>query len=105
MLKNLRMLLKFRSWWRSWQLKGGGLITGLGALQMWLGSDDGRGILEMLATLLNLMATTVSGGVTSLIGLLLIVLRAKTEWSLAEKVANVDKDPAKVAAVREATEV
>lgn len=101
MLKNLRLLFKLRSWIRSGQLKAGGLVTVLGGLQVWLGSDDGRGVLEMLATLLNLMATTVTGGITSLIGLALIVLRARTEWSLAEKVADVDKDPAKVAAISE----
>lgn len=101
MLKKLRMLLKARAWLRSLQLQGGGVLGILGGIQVWLASDDGRGVLEFLATLLNLMTGTVMGFFTSAVGLALILMRAKTEWSLAEKVAKVDKDPEKVAAISE----
>lgn len=103
MLKKLKLLLSLRAWIRSGQLKAGGLLGILGAIQVWLGTDDGMGIIEWVSVAIGLMGSTVIGVFTSAIGLVMLILRAKTEWSLAEKVAEVDKDPAKVAAVEKIT--
>jgi hypothetical protein len=98
-LKKLRALFRLRAWFRDAQLQGGGLIVLLGAFQIWLGTDDGMGVIEWIAALINLMASTLNGVAMMLTGLVLMLLRAWTEWSLAEKAAGVDQDPAAVASV------
>lgn len=85
MFKNLKMLLKLRSWIKSDTLKAGGLVGLLGAAQVFFTTGDGMQILDLIATFVGLMTGTLSGIVLGLIGLIMIVLRAKTEWSLAEK--------------------
>lgn len=93
MLKNLAMLLKLRAWLRSGGLQAGGAVTVLGALQTWLSSQAGTDLLTTAAGYLHLVPGTLNGLVLGVIGLAMLGLRAKTEWSLAEKVSGVDKAP------------
>lgn len=93
MLKNLAMLLKLRAWLRSGGLQAGGLVTVLGGLQTWLGTDTGMDVIGMVAMYLHLMTATVMGLIMSAIGIVMLLSRAKAEWSLTEKVAGVDKVP------------
>lgn len=90
MLKNLAMLFKLRAWLRSGTLKAGGTITILGAIQTWLSSQDGTDVLATVAGLAHLSAGTLNGLVLGLMGLIMLAARAKTEWSLREKVAGAD---------------
>ena len=91
MLKNLKMLLQLRAWLKSGTLQTGGLVAVLGAAQTWFSSADGMDLLNTVAGLIGLTGSTLSGGLLGVIGLVMIVLRAKTEWSLNEKVAGTDK--------------
>lgn len=91
MFKNLKMLLKLRSWLKSDTLKAGGAVGLLGAAQAFFQSDDGMGILNVIATFLPLSQATLSGVLLSIIGAAMILLRAKTEWSLSEKNADAHK--------------
>lgn len=92
-VKELKMLLKLRAWLRSGQLKAGGVVVVLAAAQTWFASKDGVDLLTELAVLIHLMPATLIGIVGGLIGLAILFFRAKTEWSLSEKVAGVDKLP------------
>jgi len=76
---------------KSGQLQAGGLVGALGAIQTWLGTTDGMGFLEKAAVILNLQPATLNGIAMMGTGLLLVLLRAHTEWSLQEKVDGVDK--------------
>lgn len=93
MLKNLAMLLKLRAWLRSGGLQAGGALTVLGGIQAWLSSQDGTDLVAWLAMIVHLMPATVGGLLMGLLGLAMLAMRAKAEWSLAEKVAGTDKAP------------
>ncbi len=86
MLKNLKLLLSLRAWLRSANLQAGGAVLAIGQLQMWLATDDGMRLLALAAQLLGMTAETFSGLALSVVGLAMLVLRAKTEKSLAAKV-------------------
>lgn len=90
-MKKLMLLLKLRAWLKSGTLKAGGVVAALGALQTWFATQDGTDLLNYLATLAGLSGATLNGIVLGLIGLAMLGLRAKTEWSLAEKVDGADK--------------
>lgn len=91
MFKNLKMLLKLRSWLKSDTLKVGGLVGVLGAIQTFIGTDDGMKVLDLAAGFVGLSTGTLTGGLLGIIGLAMIGLRAKTEWSLGEKNADAHK--------------
>lgn len=91
-VKELRMLLKLRAWLRSGQLKVGGLLGLLALAQTWLASQDGIDLVAWLAGIVHLMSGTLMGILAGIIALAILILRAKTEWSLSEKVAGVDKE-------------
>jgi hypothetical protein len=90
-MKNLKMLFKLRAWLKSDTLKVGGAVGILGAAQTWLKTDEGMGILDMLANAIGLTSGTFSGVVIGLVGVLMLLFRAKTEWGLNEKVEGKDK--------------
>lgn len=90
-VKELRMLFKLRAWLRSGQLKAGGIIGLLALVQTWLASQDGIDLVAWLATLLHVMSGTLMGILTGIIALVILFFRARTEWSLSEKVAGIDK--------------
>jgi hypothetical protein len=93
MLKNLAMLLKLRAWLRSGGLQAGGAVAVLGAVQTWLSSNDGTDLMATAAMFLHLMPATLGGIITGLLGLAMLGLRVKAEWSLTEVVAGTDKAP------------
>lgn len=93
MLKELKMLLSLRAWWKSTALKAGGIVGILGAVQTYLGTSDGTDLMLMLAGFLHVMPATLGGIFTMGIGLLIWLLRAKTEWSLTELSTGADKAP------------
>jgi len=91
MLKKLRALMKLRAWLKSDTLKAGGFIGALGAAQTFLQSDDGAGWIDWAANIIGLTSGTASGLALGGVGLVMLVLRAKTEWGLDEKIAGKDK--------------
>lgn len=91
MLKELKMLFSLRAWWKSTALKAGGIVGVLGAIQTYLGTQDGADLMAMAAGFLHLAPTTLGGIFTMLIGLLIWILRAKSEWSLTELAAGKDE--------------
>jgi|307.fasta_scaffold103168_1 hypothetical protein len=94
-IQELKMLLTLKAWLRSWQLKGGGIVILLAAAQTWITTPDGMDLLTAAAMLVHLMPATLTGVLGGVIGLALLLLRAKTEWSLSEKVSGVDKQQEK----------
>jgi hypothetical protein len=93
MLAKLKMLLSIRAWLKSGGLQAGGAVTVLGAVQTWLSTKDGTDVLAAAAGMAHLTAPTLNGLVLGVIGIGMLILRAKSEWSLAEKVAGADKVP------------
>lgn len=73
-MKNLMMLLKLRSWWKSKSLKGAGLVVMLGQAQVWLAGSDSA----------FLDPTLLAWG-TSLVGLALLAVRTFTDRALEDK--------------------
>jgi hypothetical protein len=86
MLQNLKMLLSLRAWLKSDTLKTGGAVAVLGAIQAWASSSDGADMIGKVASLLHITGPTLNGIVLGLVGLAMLLARAKTEWSLQEKV-------------------
>jgi hypothetical protein len=93
MLKELKMLLSLRAWWRSTSLKAGGVAGILGALQVYLSTSDGTDLVALVAGFLHVMPATLGGVIMAIVGLAIWILRAKSEWSLSEKAAGVDQLP------------
>lgn len=92
MLAKLKLLLSLRAWLKSGTLKAGGLVGALGAIQVYLSSQDGVDLVAMAASALGVMPATLGGILAGLSGLLTLVMRAKTDMSLAKK-AGVPEPP------------
>ena len=92
MIKKLKLLLNLRAWIRSGGLKLGGGIAAIGVVETWLQTQWGLSAVQLAADLLNVMASTLGSAALTVVGLLQILSRLKTEWSVAEKIEGKDKE-------------
>lgn len=83
-MKNLRLLLKLRAWLKSGTLQTGGIIAILGQAQVWIATEDGMRIMDMIAGVVGMTAGTATGWITSIIGLVFLWHRTRTETNLGD---------------------
>jgi len=83
-MKNLKLLLSLRAWLKSGTLQTGGIIAALGQAQVWLATDEGVRIMELIAGQVGMTAATFTGWVTSAIGIVFLWHRTRTETNLAK---------------------
>lgn len=88
-MKQLKLLLSLRAWLKSGTLKAGGLVGALGAIQVYLSSKDGVDLVALAAAALGVMPATLGGLLATILAVGIAFMRAKTEWSLKEKVTGV----------------
>lgn len=91
MLSKLKLLFQLRAWLKSDGLKLGGGVFAIGAVESFLQSTMGVSVVQIAADLLGVMASTLGAGAMAVVGLLQILARLKTEWSVAEKMEGKDK--------------